>query len=85
MKKLRKHIPGKRKKERKEAKERLEKQTAAFLDHPKECCVCKAQFERNHETVKTWHVTVVEDRVRLTCPDCWEVFSKVNEALENIE
>ena len=85
MKKIRKHIPGKRKKERKEAKERLEKQAAAFLDHSKECCVCKTEFVRNHETVKTWHVTVVEDRVRLTCPDCWEVFSKVNEALENIE
>jgi hypothetical protein len=85
MKMIRKHIPGKRKKERKEAKERLEKQTAAFLDHPKECCVCKTEFVRTHETVKTWHVTVVEDRVRLACPDCWEVFSKVNEALENIE
>jgi|TARA_B100002019_G_C20859512_1_gene398567 hypothetical protein len=85
MKKIRKVNTNKRKKDRKEAQKRLEKQTAAFLDHPKECCVCKAQFERNHETVKTWHVTVVEDRVRLTCPDCWEVFSKVNEALENLE
>ena len=85
MKKIRKHVPGKRKKERKEAKERLEKQTAAFLDHPKEGCVCKTKFERTHETVKTWQVTVVEDRVRLTCPDCWEVFSKVKEELENTE
>lgn len=85
MKKIRKHIPGKRKREKKEAKERLEKQAAAFLNHPKECCVCKTEFERTHETVKTWQVTVVEDRVRLTCPDCWEVFSKVKEGLENIE
>ena len=82
MKKIRKHIPGKRKKERKEAKERLEKQTAAFLDHPKECCVCKTEFERTHETVKTWQVTVVEDRVRLTCPDCWGI---INKAMENLE
>ena len=82
MKKIRKHIPGKRKQEWKEAKERLEKQTAAFLDHPKECCVCKTEFERTHETVKTWQVSVVEDRVRLTCPDCW---GKINEVLENIE
>ena len=82
MKKIRKHVPGKRKKERKEAKERLEKQTAAFLDHPKECCVCKTEFARNYETVKTWQVTVVEDRVRLTCPICW---GKITEALERIE
>ena len=82
MKKIRKHVPGKRKKERKEAQKRLEKQAAAFLDHPKECCVCGIPFVRNHETVKTWHVTVVEDRVRLTCPVCW---GKITEALENIE
>ena len=82
MKKIRHHVPGKKKKERKEAKERLEKQTAAFLSHPKECCVCKTEFERTHETVKTWQVSVVEDRVRLTCPDCW---GKINEVLENIE
>lgn len=82
MKKIRKHIPGKRKREKKEANERLEKQAAAFLDHPKECCVCKTEFERTHETVKTWQVSVVEDRVRLTCPDCW---GKINEVLENIE
>ena len=85
MRKIRKVNTNKRKKERKDAKEKLEKQTAAFLDHPKECCVCKTEFERTHETVKTWQVTVVEDRVRLTCPDCWEVFGKVKEVLENIE
>lgn len=82
MKKLRKHIPGKRKREMKKAKERLEKQAAAFLDHPKECCVCKTEFERTHETVKTWQVSVVEDRVRLTCPDCWGI---INKAMENLE
>ena len=82
MKKIRKVNTKKRKKERKEAKERLEKQTAAFLDHPKECCVCGVPFVRNHETVKTWQVSVIEDRVRLTCPICW---GKITEALENIE
>lgn len=82
MKKIRKVNTSKRKKERKETQKRLQKQTAAFLDHPKECCVCKAEFERNHETVKTWHVTVIEERVRLTCPVCW---GKISETLENIE
>ena len=82
MKKITKVNTNKRKKDRKEAQKRLEKQTAAFLDHPKECCVCKTEFERTHETVKTWQVSVVEDRVRLTCPDCWGI---INKAMENLE
>ena len=82
MKKIRKVNTNKRKKDRKEAQKRLEKQTAAILDHPKECCVCKTEFKRTYETVKTWQVTVIEDR---TCPDCWEVFGKIKEELENEE
>mgnify|MGYP001363996515 CR=1 FL=1 len=79
MKKIRKINTNKRKKERKDAKERLQKQTAAFLDHPQECSACKAKFERTHETVKTWHVMVTEGRVRLVCPRCWGI---VEERLE---
>lgn len=80
--KIRKVDTNKRKKQRKEAERRLAKQAASFLDHPTECCVCKTHFERNKETVKTWQVVQRENRVRLTCPDCW---AKINETLENIE
>jgi hypothetical protein len=80
MKKLRNIKPGQRKKERKEAQAALERQMAAFLDHTKECCVCKAPFERNKETVKTWQVVERKERVRLTCPDCW---GTIQEVLEN--
>jgi hypothetical protein len=79
MKKVRRIKPGQRKKERKAATEALESKTAAFLDHPKECCVCKASFERNHETVKSWHVVIKEASVRLTCPSCW---ARITEAAE---
>jgi hypothetical protein len=82
MKKLRKVNPGKRKQERKDAKERLEAQTSMFLDHPKECCVCNQEWVRNTETVKTWQITIREDRVRLTCPECW---STIQEGLERIQ
>jgi len=82
MKKLRKVNPTKRKQERKDAQERLEAQTSMFLDHPKECCVCNVPFERNKETVKTWQVTIREDRVRLTCPECWSI---IQEGLERIQ
>ena len=78
MKKIRKVNTNKRKKQRKEAQQRLEKQAAAFLDHPKQCCICQVPFERNPETVKTWHVVVNENRVRLTCPECW---GKINEVI----
>ena len=70
------------KEKRKQARKKLKSETNTFLDHPKKCCACDVEFVRNHETVKTWHVTVVDKRVRLTCPDCW---SKITEALENIE
>jgi len=80
--KIRKVDSNKRKKDRKAAKQQLEKQAAAFLNHPKECCVCKSPFERNKETVKSWHVVVREERVRLTCPDCW---STIQEGLERVQ
>tara|TARA_R100001509_G_C4727039_1_gene168513 strand:+ start:121 stop:372 length:252 start_codon:yes stop_codon:yes gene_type:complete len=79
MKKIRRHVPGKRKKQRKELMKRLENQTTTLMQHPKECCVCKAPFERNKETVKAWQVVVREEEVRLTCPRCWGL---VQEALE---
>jgi len=80
MKKIRKANSAKRKKERKDAQKALEKKTAMFLDHPKECCVCGLQFERTMETVKTWQIIIREERVRMTCPNCW---GTINEALKN--
>ena len=77
MKKLRKKTKSKSK----VVEERLQTQAAAMLKHPKECCICKAVFERNQDTVKTWTVTVREERVRLTCPTCWKI---VVEAMENL-
>ena len=79
MKKLRNINTNKRKKERKSAQQKLQKQTAALLDHPKECCVCKTEFERTTETVKTWQVIIREERVRLTCPTCWGIIQEVVE------
>ena len=79
MKKLRNINTNKRKKERKSAQQKLQKQTAAFLNHPKECCVCKTEFERTPETVKTWQVIIREERVRLTCPTCWGIIQEVVE------
>ena len=81
MKKIRKVNKAARKQKRQDAQERLEKQTAMFLDHPKNCCLCHTAFERTHETVKSWQVTVKESRVRLTCPACWKTLT---EALEKL-
>jgi len=81
MKKLRKVNQKKRKKLKKEAEEALQHQMAMLLDHPKECCVCQAEFKRTQHTVKTWQVTTREDRVHLTCPACWQAIA---EAMENL-
>ena len=71
MKKLRKVNSSKRKKDKKEIEEKLQQQADLLAKHPKECCVCNKEFQRNHETVKTWQITVIKKRVRLTCPACW--------------
>jgi hypothetical protein len=84
MKKIRRIKPGQRKRERKEAAAALEKQAAAFLDHPKECCVCTTAFERTTENVQNWHVSVIEGRVRLACPDCWDLVKNTIEEKNNV-
>tara|TARA_R100001509_G_scaffold90473_1_gene51988 strand:- start:258 stop:509 length:252 start_codon:yes stop_codon:yes gene_type:complete len=76
MKKIRRVNTQKRKAERKLAKERMENQAASFAKHPKECCVCSTPFERNHTTVKTWHVVIRGEKTFLTCPVCWD---RINE------
>ena len=85
MKKLRNIKPGLRKKTRREAAAQLEQKSAAFLDHPMECCLCEATFKRTKKTVKTWQVTVNESRVRLTCPPCWGKLNKALKGLKNEE
>ncbi len=82
MKKLRKVNTAKRKQERKSAQEKMERQAALFAKHPTECCVCNEHFERTKETVKSWQVIIREDRVRLTCPKCWNT---IQEGLERIQ
>ena len=82
MKKLRNIKPGARKKQRRDAEEALQQKAGAFLRHPTECCLCQEPFERTKQTVKTWHVTVNQERVRLTCPPCWD---KLNTALEGLK
>jgi predicted RNA-binding Zn-ribbon protein involved in translation (DUF1610 family) len=82
MKKLRKVNSAKRKQERKDAQENMERQAALFSKHPTECCACGGHFERSRETVKTWQVTIREERVHLTCPECWSI---IQEGLERIQ
>ena len=80
MKKIRKVAPGKRKQDRKDAQADMGRQVALFAKHPTECCVCKLGFERTKETVLTWQVTINENRVRLTCPTCWDTIKKAVES-----
>lgn len=83
MKKLRKVNKAKRKREHKEAEQLLMSRVSLMMNHPKECCVCNTEFVRTHEAVKTWNVTVADDRVRLTCPECWSALMKELERIKN--
>jgi len=84
MKKLRKVNMAKRKAARQLAKS-LEDATAAILDHPTECVLCKAPFVRTKKSVKSWIVTVAQERVHLTCPSCSKVVKEVVETNDNGE
>lgn len=78
MKKLRK-VVTKKGKTAKAIKKLLTEQAALMMKHPTECCVCKEPFERTQESVKEWHVTVLQEKkvVRLTCPACWQTVEEV--------
>ncbi len=78
MKKLRK-VVTKKGKTAKAIKKLLAEQAALMMKQPKECCVCNEPFERTPETVKTWQVTVLQEKktVRLTCPRCSQLVSEV--------
>jgi len=82
--KLRKVNTAKRKEDRKSAQERMGAKTSLMMNHPTECCICKKLFKRDHQTVKTWMVTVIEEKktVRLTCPECWAIVNEVIECQE---
>jgi len=58
----------------------VERKAKLIAAHPTECCLCDRPFERTAETVKSWHVVVNEERVRLTCPPCWAI---VRHTLDN--
>jgi hypothetical protein len=78
--KIRKVNTNKRKQKRKQAKEAIQRQTQLIASHPTECCVCNLEFKRTKETVKTWQVSIREERVRLTCPNCWGIIKKAVES-----
>ena len=79
MKKIRKVNPAKRKKARKA----LAEAASLMLDHPKECVLCKKEFERTAQSVQEWKVTVHETRVHLTCPVCTKIVKGVVEGKSN--
>jgi len=83
MKKLRKRKGRSRKRATKEAQEKLQQQTELMMQHPTECCACETPFERTHDTVKTWQVTITEGRVRLTCSRCWAIIKEAVERSTN--
>jgi len=84
MKKLRKIDTSKRKKEAKEAQQRLAARTSLLLNMPQKCCVCETDFDKkNKEMAMTWHVVVYEEKnkIHLTCPICWQAIEQLTEEI----
>jgi len=80
--KLRKPRTAAKKKAQKAAQKELASRVSSMLDHSMECEVCALPFERTKETVKSWMVTVVEKKARLTCPACT---NRINERIERFQ
>ena len=69
MKKIRKSIHGKGKKDKK-AQQRLEKQLS-LLTLAKECHLCKKEFCSTNPGTLEWQIQISrEQEVQLTCTDC---------------
>ena len=74
----------KKKKEKKistDQQQRLARQINMFDRMPKECSSCKKEFPMDREAHMTWRVVVKseEQQVRLFCPSCQELATKMAE------
>tara|TARA_R110002020_G_scaffold28255_16_gene90347 strand:+ start:723 stop:1016 length:294 start_codon:yes stop_codon:yes gene_type:complete len=72
--KLRKTVPGKKKKLRR-MQEDLAEKTLLFNKLPDKCLSCDKSFDKNDkQMVMEWTVVVREkqEKVNLWCPECWE-------------
>jgi uncharacterized protein with PIN domain len=60
--------------------QKLAEKISQFQNLPDECLACTRPFNKtDKEMVKTWNVVVRNDKetVRLYCPDCWKMATKV--------
>jgi hypothetical protein len=64
-----------------EQQQRLAKQMNMFDRLPSACSACKKDFPKTREAHMTWRVTVrnAEQQVRLFCPSCQEIATKLAE------
>ena len=75
---------NKKKKEKKQAQEqdqRMRKQMNMFDRMPDSCSACNREFPKTREAHMSWRVVVrnEEQQVRLFCPSCQELATKMAE------
>ena len=60
--------------------QKVAEKISQFQSLPDECLACTKPFDKaDKDMVKTWNVVVRNDKetVRLYCPDCWKMATKV--------
>ena len=64
-----------------EAQRKITKQMGMFDRLPSTCSACKKPFPKTQDAHNTWRVVVKyeQQQVRLFCPDCQELASKLAE------
>ena len=60
---------------------KMAEQVALFGKLPKSCTLCSESFDKkDREMLSSWKVVVIQETVRLYCPNC---VKKTEEKLEN--
>lgn len=65
-----------KRKKQKEANKEFEKAVNMYTNLPKECLLCKKEFDKdNKDMLKTWNLTVkkAKGETNLYCPECWNM------------
>ena len=76
----------KKKHKLKQAERDLQQKVGMFDKLPDACDACKETFDKKDKSmVQSWNVVVREEQgvVRLYCPECWSMATKLIEEVSN--
>ena len=83
---MKRRLRRKHNRKKKKAEKELQEKMNMFDKLPDACDACKKTFDKKDKSmVQSWNVVVreAEDIVRLYCPGCWNMATKLIKEVEN--